>query len=52
MKPQNLILNRRSMLLGGTALAALAACSKAEAPAAVATDTTLVSPTYGQIRGV
>jgi para-nitrobenzyl esterase len=51
MKLQILILNRRSMLLGGTALAALAACSKAEAPAAAA-DPTLVSTSYGQLRGV
>jgi len=51
MKPAHLDLNRRSILLGGTALIALAACAKAAAPAAAA-DPTLVSTTLGQLRGV
>jgi para-nitrobenzyl esterase len=52
MKPAHLNLNRRSILLGGTALVALAACAKADAPAAKAADPTLVSTTLGQIRGL
>jgi para-nitrobenzyl esterase len=51
MKPAHLNLNRRSILLGGTALIALAACNRAAAPAAAA-DPTLVSTTLGQLRGV
>ena len=50
MKP--LHLDRRALLLGGTAFAALAACSpKAAAPEAAA-DPTLVSTSLGQVRGV
>ncbi len=44
-------LDRRRLLLGGTALAAMAACSRAAAPKAAA-DPTLVSTSLGQIRGV
>jgi para-nitrobenzyl esterase len=52
MKPAHLDLSRRSILLGSVALAGLAACSRAAAPAAKANDPTLVSTTLGQIRGV
>jgi para-nitrobenzyl esterase len=53
MKPAHLNLNRRSILLGGVALAGLAACSRAAEPAAAkASDPTLVSTSLGQIRGV
>jgi para-nitrobenzyl esterase len=53
MTPAHLSLNRRFMLLGGTALVTLAACSKAD-PAAVkpSADPTLVSTTLGQLRGI
>jgi para-nitrobenzyl esterase len=47
MKPLNL--DRRTLLLGGTAFAALAACSPAAAP--VAADPTLVTTALGQVRG-
>ena len=46
-------LNRRMVLLGGVALAGLAACSgETPRPAAAAGDPTLVSTTLGKLRGV
>jgi para-nitrobenzyl esterase len=46
-------LNRRSLLLGGTAFAALAACSPtAETAATPAAEPTLVTTAQGQLRGV
>jgi para-nitrobenzyl esterase len=50
MKP--LVLNRRAMLLAGASLAGLAACGEAAAPAAAATEPTLVPTTLGKLRGV
>jgi para-nitrobenzyl esterase len=52
MKPETLILSRRVLLMGGVALAGLAACSKEPAAPAATADPTLVSTTLGQIRGV
>ncbi|MDP3740648.1 MAG: carboxylesterase family protein [Hyphomonadaceae bacterium] len=51
MKPA--YLNRRTMLLGGVALAGLMACEKTTpATAGAGADPTLVSTTLGQLRGV
>ncbi|MFT3724089.1 MAG: carboxylesterase family protein [Hyphomonadaceae bacterium] len=50
MKPHHL--NRRMLLLGGVALAGLAACSGEAAKPAAAADPTLVSTTLGKLRGV
>jgi para-nitrobenzyl esterase len=49
MKPAHLNLDRRTILLGGVTLAALAACSGETRPAA---DPTLVSASFGQLRGI
>jgi hypothetical protein len=48
MKP--LHFNRRMMLLGGVALAGLAACGEAKT-SEMATDPTLVSTSLGKLRG-
>lgn len=50
MKPHHL--NRRMLLLGGVALAGLAACNGETAKPAADADPTLVSTTLGKLRGV
>jgi para-nitrobenzyl esterase len=51
MKPAHL--NRRMLLLGGVAMAAMVACSpEAKAPETAAADPTLVSTSLGKLRGV
>lgn len=50
MKPHHL--NRRMLLLGGVALAGLAACNDETANPAAGADPTLVSTTLGKLRGV
>jgi len=45
-------ISRRMILLGGAAITALAACSKAAETVAAPSDPTLVATTLGQLRGV
>jgi para-nitrobenzyl esterase len=49
MKPAQLCLDRRALLLGGVTLAAFAACSEGTRPSA---DPTLVSTSLGRLRGI